>query len=132
MLFRSTIQQNMEEFTALGIEVAVTELDIRFTALPPTAAGLAQQKADYATFVQACNAVERCVGVTVWDFTDKVRGGRQDVLCVPASGSYGGLTRSGMNAVLVGSELVPWSGCRVSLGRGGRNCTFRDVTHPLT
>ncbi|TBU27857.1 endo-beta-1,4-glucanase [Dichomitus squalens] len=67
----TTIQQNMEEFTALGIEVAVTELDIRFDALPPTAEGLAQQRADYETFVQACNAVPRCVGVTVWDFTDK-------------------------------------------------------------
>ena len=71
----STIQQNMEEFTALGIEVAVTELDIRFDALPPTAAGLAQQKADYETVVSACNAVPKCVGVTVWDFTDKVRAG---------------------------------------------------------
>ena len=83
----STIQQNMEEFTALGIEVAVTELDIRFTALPPTAAGLAQQKADYATFVQACNAVERCVGVTVWDFTDKVRGGGAFSLCLHSRSS---------------------------------------------
>ncbi|PIL33690.1 hypothetical protein GSI_04314 [Ganoderma sinense ZZ0214-1] len=67
----ATLQQNMAEFTALGIEVAITELDIRFTALPPTAAGLAQQKADYATVVAACNAVPGCVGVTVWDFTDK-------------------------------------------------------------
>ena len=70
----ATLQQNMEEFTALGIEVAITELDIRFGALPPTEAGLAQQEADYATVVGACNAVRGCVGVTVWDFTDKVRG----------------------------------------------------------
>ena len=69
----STFQQNLEEFTALGIEVALTELDIRFEALPPTAEGVAQQKKDYETVVAACNAVERCVGVTVWDFTDKVR-----------------------------------------------------------
>ena len=68
----ATLQQNMEEFTALGVEVAITELDVRFAALPPTAAGLAQQKADYATVVGACNAVSGCVGVTVWDFTDKV------------------------------------------------------------
>ena len=68
-----TFQQNLEEFTALGIEVALTELDIRFETLPPTAEGVAQQKADYETVVAACHAVERCVGVTVWDFTDKVR-----------------------------------------------------------
>ncbi len=67
------MQQNMAEFVALGLEVAITELDIRFTALPPTPAGLAQQKADYETVVAACNAVPKCVGVTLWDFTDKVR-----------------------------------------------------------
>ncbi|KAI0819204.1 endo-1,4-beta xylanase [Trametes gibbosa] len=66
-----TLQQNIEEFVALGIEVAITELDIRFTSLPPTTAGLAQQKKDYETVIAACNAVEKCVGVTLWDFTDK-------------------------------------------------------------
>ena len=65
------IQSNMEAFTALGVEVAVTELDIRMT-LPETAALLAQQKKDYQTVVSACNAVENCVGITVWDWTDKV------------------------------------------------------------
>ncbi|OBZ65534.1 Endo-1,4-beta-xylanase A [Grifola frondosa] len=65
------MQQNLAEFTALGIEVAITELDIRFEALPPSVAGLEQQRSDYETVVAACNAVERCVGVTIWDFTDK-------------------------------------------------------------
>ena len=72
----ATFQQNLEEFAALGVEVALTELDIRFEALPPTAAGVAQQRADYEAVVAACNAVPRCVGVTVWDFTDKVRRSR--------------------------------------------------------
>ncbi|KAL7277663.1 hypothetical protein ACG7TL_008593 [Trametes sanguinea] len=67
----STFQQNMEEFVELGVEVAITELDIRFESLPPTAAGIAQQKKDFETVIAACNAVEKCVGVTVWDFTDK-------------------------------------------------------------
>ncbi|KAH9889299.1 endo-1,4-beta xylanase [Cubamyces lactineus] len=67
----STFQQNLEEFVALGVEVAITELDIRFESLPPNATGIAQQKKDYETVVAACNAVEKCVGVTVWDFTDK-------------------------------------------------------------
>ncbi|KAF7344145.1 Beta-xylanase [Mycena venus] len=53
-------------FTALGIEVAVTELDIRMT-LPVTPALLAQQQ----NVVAACKAVAKCVGVTIWDYTDK-------------------------------------------------------------
>ncbi|KAI0641297.1 endo-beta-1,4-glucanase [Trametes meyenii] len=65
------IRQNLEEFTALGVEVAITELDVKFETLPPDEQGLAQQRRDYETIVAACAAVERCVGVTVWDFTDK-------------------------------------------------------------
>jgi endo-1,4-beta-xylanase len=62
---------NLEAFTALGVEVAITELDVRMT-LPSTAALLAQQKVDYQTTTSACVAVKGCVGVTVWDFDDKV------------------------------------------------------------
>ncbi|KAF8173043.1 endo-1,4-beta xylanase [Pholiota molesta] len=68
----TTIRENLEAFTSLGVEVAITELDIRMT-LPVTDALLAQQKADYETVVSACRAVKGCVGVTVWDWTDKVR-----------------------------------------------------------
>ncbi|KDQ57133.1 glycoside hydrolase family 10 protein [Jaapia argillacea MUCL 33604] len=66
----STFQSTLSEFTALGIEVAITELDIRMT-LPSTPALLAQQKTDYQTVIAACKAVSGCVGVTVWDYTDK-------------------------------------------------------------
>lgn len=67
----STIKANIEQFTALGVEVAITELDIRMT-LPVTAALLEQQKKDYQTVIAACKAVAGCVGVTIWDYTDKV------------------------------------------------------------
>ncbi|EIM91473.1 endo-1,4-beta-xylanase C precursor [Stereum hirsutum FP-91666 SS1] len=66
----TTFQSQMEEFTALGLEVAITELDIRMT-LPATAALYEQQKTDYQNVVAACNAIEKCVGITIWDFTDK-------------------------------------------------------------
>ncbi|KAF8591199.1 glycoside hydrolase family 10 protein [Ramaria rubella] len=66
----SGIQQNLEAFAALGVEVAITELDIRMT-LPSTAALLAQQQQDYQTVISACQAVPACVGLTVWDYTDK-------------------------------------------------------------
>ncbi|KAF7797213.1 hypothetical protein EIP86_008405 [Pleurotus ostreatoroseus] len=63
-------QQQLEAFVALGIEVAITELDIRMT-LPETDALLAQQKTDYENVISACNAVEGCIGATIWDYTDK-------------------------------------------------------------
>ncbi|KAJ3821153.1 endo-1,4-beta-xylanase C precursor [Lentinula raphanica] len=66
----TTMQTVMEQFVALGVEVAITELDIRMT-LPETDALLEQQKTDYQNVISACNAVEGCVGVTIWDYTDK-------------------------------------------------------------
>jgi len=67
----ATQQANLEAFIALGVEVAYTELDIRFTSLPPTTAGYTQQSTDYTNTVGACLAVPGCVGITIWDFTDK-------------------------------------------------------------
>ncbi|KDR71506.1 hypothetical protein GALMADRAFT_281768 [Galerina marginata CBS 339.88] len=66
----STIVANLQQFTALGIEVAITELDIRMN-LPATPALLQQQKQDYQTVISACKKVTGCIGVTVWDYTDK-------------------------------------------------------------
>lgn len=62
-------EANMNAFTALGVNVAVTELDVRLN-LPPTAATEAQQVADYYSTVAACASVKGCIGVTVWDFDD--------------------------------------------------------------
>ena len=56
--------QTLSMFTALGIDVAITELDVRMV-LPATPALLAQQKQDYETVVAACMAVTRCVGITL-------------------------------------------------------------------
>ncbi|KAJ4487740.1 endo-1,4-B-xylanase A [Lentinula aciculospora] len=66
----TSLQSIMQQFTALGVEVAITELDIRMT-LPATNALLAQQETDYKNVISACKAVSGCVGVTVWDYTDK-------------------------------------------------------------
>jgi len=81
----------MQAFVDLGVEVAITELDIREFPysvflflfrilrgttigmnLPATAELLQQQQTDYQTAVGACISVAKCVGVTLWDFTDKV------------------------------------------------------------
>ncbi|MET7473080.1 endo-1,4-beta-xylanase [Streptomyces sp. NPDC005648] len=65
----STLQQNIQRFADLGVDVAITELDVRM-ALPSDSTKLAQQAADYKSVVAACVAVTRCAGVTVWGFTD--------------------------------------------------------------
>ncbi|MGQ4430736.1 MULTISPECIES: endo-1,4-beta-xylanase [unclassified Streptomyces] len=65
----ATLQQNIQRFADLGVDVAVTELDVRM-ALPADSAKLAQQKADFKSVLAACVAVTRCVNVTVWGFTD--------------------------------------------------------------
>jgi endo-1,4-beta-xylanase len=57
---------------SLGVEVAYTELDVRHPSLPPSASALARQGQDYASVVKSCLNVEKCVGITLWDFTDKV------------------------------------------------------------
>ncbi|EMD35599.1 glycoside hydrolase family 10 protein [Gelatoporia subvermispora B] len=62
--------QNFQSFVDLGVEFAITELDVRMT-LPETDELLAQQKQDYETVINACLAFTECVGVTIWDFTDK-------------------------------------------------------------
>lgn len=61
---------NLAAFANLGVETAYTELDIRMT-LPSTSALLAQQSTDYQNTVAACVANAKCVGVTIWDYTDK-------------------------------------------------------------
>lgn len=97
---------NLKSFTALGVEVAITELDIRMT-LPSTAALNTQQSIDYQNTVAACVEVEGCVGITVWDFDDKV--------CISSSALnllYLNLTAI---TVLLGSIHFPWHWIRMPL-----------------
>ncbi|KAG8748911.1 hypothetical protein FRC12_013719 [Ceratobasidium sp. 428] len=67
--FYRTFQANFERFAALGLDVALTELDIRFT-LPVTDALLTSQAENYSYVVKSCTAVPRCIGITVWDTSD--------------------------------------------------------------
>jgi endo-1,4-beta-xylanase len=63
------LQEVMEQFAALGVDVAVTELDLRIR-LPANLKSLAAQAGDYASVVRACRSTARCVGVTTWGITD--------------------------------------------------------------
>ncbi|MGY1671226.1 endo-1,4-beta-xylanase [Geodermatophilus sp. SYSU D00710] len=72
--FPSTLQANMQRFDDLGLETAITELDVRFT-LPedgrPTPELLQEQADTYQGVLEACLAVEDCNSFTIWGFTDK-------------------------------------------------------------
>ncbi|OCB87605.1 hypothetical protein A7U60_g5310 [Sanghuangporus baumii] len=63
------LQQNLQRFADAGVDVAITELDIRMT-VPASEANLQQQATDYAFVINACQAVSRCVGITTWGIPD--------------------------------------------------------------
>jgi endo-1,4-beta-xylanase len=67
--FPSQVQQNLQRFADLGIEVRITELDIRMV-LPRDATKDAQQATYYTNMVNACLAVTGCTGVTIWGIDD--------------------------------------------------------------
>jgi endo-1,4-beta-xylanase len=63
------LEATMAEFAALGVDVAVTELDLRIR-LPADEKLLRMQAEDYASVARACRETARCVGVTTWGVTD--------------------------------------------------------------
>lgn len=64
-----TLQANLQRFADLGLDVAITELDINMRG-PSNATALAQQAKDYYQVVDACVQTKRCVSVTVWGVSD--------------------------------------------------------------
>lgn len=66
------LTDTMNFFGEVVDEVAFPEVDIRHTTLPVGDEEREQQARDYAETVRACLAVEKCVGITVWDFADQV------------------------------------------------------------
>lgn len=66
----SALSSTLSSYTSLGVEAAYTELDIRLK-LPSTDAQLAQQSTDYQAVAAACVKNTDCVGITIWDWTDK-------------------------------------------------------------
>ncbi len=68
--FPTDFVANMQRFAALGLDVAITELDVRVET-PATATELTKQADYYRQTVADCLAVPTCVGITVWGFTDK-------------------------------------------------------------
>ncbi|UJW32106.1 endo-1,4-beta-xylanase [Saccharothrix sp. AJ9571] len=72
--FPADLESNLKRFSALGLETAITELDVRMD-LPdggvPTAEQLTQQADYYRRTLTACLNVRGCDSFTIWGFTDK-------------------------------------------------------------
>ncbi|KAF6803958.1 putative endo-1,4-beta-xylanase [Colletotrichum sojae] len=69
---RSSLSGVLQSYVDAGVtEVAYTELDIRHKSIPADAAAQTQQATDYVSVVGACLDIPECVGVTIWDWTDK-------------------------------------------------------------
>ncbi len=68
--FPNDLQQNLQRFADLGVQVRITELDIRMQ-MPRNSSKDSTQATYYRNVVNACNAVTACAGVTIWGFTDK-------------------------------------------------------------
>jgi endo-1,4-beta-xylanase len=70
----ASISSNIARFTALGLQVHITEMDV---SLPVDANGnasnadLQQQANIYRQIAQACLAHPGCTGIQTWGFTDK-------------------------------------------------------------
>ncbi|KAJ8909816.1 hypothetical protein NQ315_003694 [Exocentrus adspersus] len=62
----SDLAANLQRFTALGLDVAITELDIKQNGQSQEA-----QAQAYASVVNACTSTSGCVGVTIWGFNDQ-------------------------------------------------------------
>lgn len=64
------VATQLQRLAATGLDVAITELDIRIPK-PVTSSLLTQQQNDYNTVTKACLNISKCVGITVWGVSDK-------------------------------------------------------------
>ncbi|MFC7340164.1 endo-1,4-beta-xylanase [Saccharopolyspora griseoalba] len=72
--YPADLTRNLQRFADLGLETAITELDVRMT-LPeggtPTEQQLAEQASYYGRALDACLRVRTCHSFTVWGLPDK-------------------------------------------------------------
>jgi endo-1,4-beta-xylanase len=66
----TNVAQNLQRFTDLGLETALTEVDVRML-MPPDTVKLQAQAQGYNTVLQGCLLVESCTSFTVWGYTDR-------------------------------------------------------------
>jgi endo-1,4-beta-xylanase len=64
------VATNMKRLAALGLEIHVTEFDVR-TSLPSTEQKLQKQAEIYRDYLTTCLSVSSCKAFLTWGFTDK-------------------------------------------------------------
>ena len=64
------ITANLSRLAALGLEIHVTELDVRLS-MPATKEKLRQQAIIYRNYLRACLSISKCRAFMMWGFTDK-------------------------------------------------------------
>jgi endo-1,4-beta-xylanase len=64
------VKENLDRFADLGLETAMTEVDVRMP-MPPDATKLNAQAQSYGALMLGCLVAKRCVMFTVWGYTDK-------------------------------------------------------------
>lgn len=62
--------ENLQRFADAGVDVQITELDIRLLT-PASTEDLQQQARNYGEVVAACLKISRCTDITTWGITDK-------------------------------------------------------------
>jgi endo-1,4-beta-xylanase len=70
----ASIESNIKRITDLGLEVQITELDVRLpvdSSGAATAANLATQAQIYRDIVALCLKFSKCTAIQTWGFTDK-------------------------------------------------------------
>ncbi|TFK26284.1 glycosyl hydrolase family 10 protein [Coprinopsis marcescibilis] len=66
----AAFDSQLQRLGATGLDVAITELDIRIPK-PVDQAKLQQQQRDYNTVTASCVNLPQCVGITIWGVSDR-------------------------------------------------------------
>ncbi len=66
----SDFKTNMARLANLGLQIHITEMDVRIP-IPATDAGLVQQAVVYRDVLDACLAEDGCTGLLTWGLTDR-------------------------------------------------------------
>ena len=66
----SLIDSNIKRYAALGLEVSITELDIRIKTSELTKSKYLQQAAEYSNFMRLFLNNSNCKSFVIWGFTD--------------------------------------------------------------
>jgi GH35 family endo-1,4-beta-xylanase len=66
----SSLTANMQRFAQLGLQIYITEMDVRYPT-PISTANLQAQATIYSNVLNACLQQPACKGLQTWGFTDK-------------------------------------------------------------